>query len=89
MVGKMLETLGYSRQVNRKTNEDSRHPDRDGQFRHINRQLTALQATGQPVISVVPKERIHRRVQERRQRLPRRGAGAGISVKLWRSLTER
>jgi hypothetical protein len=56
-VGKMLETLGYSRQVNRKTKEGSRHPDRDGQFQHINRQVTALQAAGQPVISVDTKRR--------------------------------
>src|SRR4029077_16255976 len=34
-VGKMLITLGYSRQVNRKTKEGSHHPDRDGQFQHI------------------------------------------------------
>jgi Rhodopirellula transposase DDE domain len=30
-VAKMLTTLGYSRQVNRKTKEGSRHSDRDGQ----------------------------------------------------------
>ena len=56
-VGKMLMTLGYSRQVNRKTKEGSHHPDRDGQFQHINRQVTALQATGQPVISVDTKKK--------------------------------
>ena len=37
-VGKMLVALGYSRQLNRKTKEGSHHPDRDGQFQHINRQ---------------------------------------------------
>jgi len=51
-VGKMLIALGYSRQVNRKTKEGSHHPDRDGQFQHINRQVMATQAAGQPVISV-------------------------------------
>ena len=56
-VGKMLATLGYSRQVNRKTKEGSRHPDRDGQFQHINRQVTALQAASQPVISVDTKKK--------------------------------
>jgi Rhodopirellula transposase DDE domain len=56
-VGKMLGTLGYSRQVNRKTKEGSRHPDRDGQFQHINRQVMALQAAGQPVISVDTKKK--------------------------------
>jgi len=56
-VAKMLVTLGYSRQVNRKTKEGSRHPDRDGQFQHINRQVVALQAAGQPVISVDTKKK--------------------------------
>ena len=73
-VGKMLITLGYSRQVNRKTKEGSRHPDRDGQFHHINRQVVACQAAGQPAISVdTKKEGVDRRLQERRQRLPCRG----------------
>jgi len=56
-VAKMLTALGYSRQVNRKTKEGSRHPDRDGQFQHINRQVRALQAEGQPVISVDTKKK--------------------------------
>src|SRR5580704_16405876 len=45
-VGKMLTCLGYSRQVNRKTKEGSHHPDRDGQFQHINHQVMALQPAG-------------------------------------------
>jgi hypothetical protein len=56
-VGKMLLTLGYSRQVNRKTKEGSHHPDRDGQFQHINCQVLAVQAAGQPVISVDTKKK--------------------------------
>lgn len=56
-VGKMLLTLGYSRQVNRKTKEGSHHPDRDGQFLHINAQVLAAQAAGQPVISVDTKKK--------------------------------
>src|SRR5450432_1363345 len=56
-VGKMLLTLGYSRQVNRKTKEGSHHPDRDGQFQHINAQVLAVQAAGQPVISVDTKKK--------------------------------
>jgi hypothetical protein len=56
-VGKMLVSLGYSRQVNRKTKEGSRHPDRDGQFQHINCQVLAFQAAGQPVISVDTKKK--------------------------------
>jgi hypothetical protein len=56
-VAKMLVTLGYSRQVNRKTKEGSHHPDCDGQFQHINREVIALQAAGQPVISVDTKKK--------------------------------
>src|SRR6202521_3846044 len=55
-VGKMLVALGYSRQLNRKTKEGSHHPDRDGQFQHINRQVIASQAAGQPAISVDTKK---------------------------------
>jgi hypothetical protein len=56
-VAKMLTALGYCRQVNRKTKEGSRHPDCDGQFQHINSQGLALQADGQPVISVDTKKK--------------------------------
>jgi hypothetical protein len=40
---KLLERLHHRRQVNRKTKEGSRHPDRDAQFEHINKQVIALQ----------------------------------------------
>ena len=56
-VAKMLVTLGYSRQVNRKTKEGSHHADRDGQFQHIACQAIAFQAAGQPVISVDTKKK--------------------------------
>ena len=53
----LLEHLRYRRQVNRKTKEGSHHPDRDAQFEHINKQVVALQAAGQPVISVDTKKK--------------------------------
>jgi hypothetical protein len=56
-IPKLLECLGYRRQVNRKTKEGSHHPDRDAQFEHINRQVVILQAAGQPVISVDTKKK--------------------------------
>ena len=66
----LLEQLGYRRQVNRKTKEGGRHPDRDAQFEHINAQVEALQAAGQPVISVdTKKKELIGEFQERRQRL--------------------
>jgi len=36
-VGQLLRGLGYSLQSNRKTDEGHDHPDRDAQFRYINR----------------------------------------------------
>jgi hypothetical protein len=54
---RLLERLGYRRQVNRKSKEGGRHPDRDAQFEHINAQAEAHQAAGQPVISVDTKKK--------------------------------
>jgi hypothetical protein len=57
-VAKLLEEkLEYSRQVNRKTHEGANHPDRNGQFEHINAKVVAAQAAGQPVISVDTKKK--------------------------------
>jgi hypothetical protein len=56
-VDKELKKLGFSRQFNRKTNEGSRHPDRNAQFEHINNKVIAARAAGQPVISVDTKKK--------------------------------
>jgi transposase len=56
-VAKLLRRLGYSLQANRKTKEGSAHPDRDGQFRHINALATAALDAGQPLISVDTKKK--------------------------------
>jgi transposase len=56
-VAKLLRDLGYSLQANAKTREGTSHPDRDGQFRHINETVTATLAAGQPVISVDTKKK--------------------------------
>ena len=56
-IPKLLVELKYRRQVNRKTKEGSHHPDRDGQFEHINEQAVAFQAANQPVISVDTKKK--------------------------------
>jgi len=56
-IPQLLERLNYRRQVNRKTKEGSHHPDRDAQFEHINKQVMAFQAAGQPVISVDTKKK--------------------------------
>src|SRR5258707_3725758 len=56
-VKRLLPTLGYSRQSNRKADEGSKHPDRNAQFEHINARAIAAQAAGQPVISVDTKKK--------------------------------
>jgi len=57
LVGRLLRTLGFSLQANRKTLEGSAHPDRDAQFEHINGMIKRFQAAGQPAISVDTKKK--------------------------------
>src|SRR5579872_3955075 len=57
VVGELLHALGYSLQANSKVIEGKQHPDRDAQFRHINRRTKAMQRAGQPVISVDTKKK--------------------------------
>jgi hypothetical protein len=56
-VGQLLRGLGYSLQSNRKTEEGRDHPDRDAQFRYINRAVKRGVAAGTPVISVDTKKK--------------------------------
>src|SRR5450755_3238494 len=56
-VRQLLKEAGYSLQANRKTREGKSHPDRDAQFRHINRRVSAQQRQGQPTISVDTKKK--------------------------------
>lgn len=56
-VRRLLKEAGYSLQANRKTREGKSHPDRDAQFRYINRRVKAQQRRAQPVISVDTKKK--------------------------------
>jgi DDE family transposase len=56
-IPKLLDLVGYRRQVNRKPLEGSRNPDRDAQFEHINAAAIATQAAGDPVISIDTKKK--------------------------------
>jgi transposase len=56
-VDRLLRELGYSLRSNRKTEEGKQSPDRDAQFRWINRKVRLFQRRGQPVISVDAKQR--------------------------------
>jgi hypothetical protein len=53
----LLKEAGYSLQANRKTRGGESHPDRDAQFRYINRRVKAQQRQGQPAISVDTKKK--------------------------------
>lgn len=56
-VQRLLKEMGYSLQANRKTREGKEHPDRDGQFRHINRRVNSCKRLRQPAISVDTKKK--------------------------------
>ena len=57
LVLELLYAAGYSLQANRKNREGSNHPDRDAQFRYIQRKVRCFQAVAQPVISVDTKKK--------------------------------
>jgi len=57
LVGRLLKRLGFSLQANAKTREGANHPDRNAQFEHINAEVKAFQAAGEPVISVDTKKK--------------------------------
>ena len=57
LVGRLLRRLGFSLQANAKTREGASHPDRNAQFEHINAQIAAFQAAGEPAISVDTKKK--------------------------------
>ncbi len=56
-VNTLLQDLHYSLQANRKTQEGGQHPDRDAQFRYINRLTKVFQRGEQPVVSVDTKKK--------------------------------
>jgi transposase len=58
-VASLLDDLGYSLQGNQKTTEGSSHPDRDAQFKYIQRRVEEFQSRGQPVVSVDTKKKEH------------------------------
>ncbi len=56
-VRKVLKSLGYSLQGNRKTREGKDHPDRDVQFRHIQQRTLVAKRAGRAAISVDTKKK--------------------------------
>lgn len=57
-IGYMLQELGYSLQVNQKRNQVGKeHPDRNEQFKHIDRKASSFLTYGEPVISIDCKKK--------------------------------
>lgn len=56
-VARILKNQGYSLQSNKKMLSGKDHPDRDAQFKHINRLVTSFSQTNDPVISVDTKKK--------------------------------
>ena len=57
-VARLLHDAGYSLQALRKTREGQEdHPDRDAQFRYIQRRIREQQKAGQPLISIDCKKK--------------------------------
>jgi len=56
-VAQLLHQQNYSLQSNRKTEEGDDHPDRDAQFRHINKLVKRAMTAKEPVISVDTKKK--------------------------------
>jgi transposase len=57
LVARLLDSMGYSLQSNRKVNEGCNHPDRDEQFKFINNKVREFHNNRQPVISVDTKKK--------------------------------
>jgi len=56
-VGRILRSLGYSLQAPAKEKEGTQHPDRDAQFRYLNKQVGVFVNQAEPVISVDTKKK--------------------------------
>ena len=56
-IARMLRQEGYSLQAMAKVLEARQHPDRDGQFRHVNAMIRAFRAAGYPVVSADAKKK--------------------------------
>ena len=78
-VAQFLRDKGYSLQGNRKTEEGEDHPDRDAQFRHINREVRRAMAQGWPVISVdTKKKELIGNFENKGQQWRRKGTGERV-----------
>lgn len=56
-IARILRQQGYSLQSNKKMLSGKDHPDRDAQFKHINRLVASFSRTNDPIISVDTKKK--------------------------------
>ena len=57
LVRRLLHQMGYSLQAPAKQNEGTSHPDRDGQFRYLDKLIAERLDRGEPVVSVDTKKK--------------------------------
>ena len=78
-VAQLLRQMNDSLQSNRKTEEGNGHPDRDAQFRNINRRAQLALRQGQPVISVdTNKKELIGNLENKGRQGRRRGAAERV-----------
>ena len=76
-VADLLHQMGYCLQAPAKENEGAAHPDRDAQFVHLNPQVEAHLAAGEPIIGIDTKKEGDGRELEERRPGAATGQGAG------------
>lgn len=83
-IARMLRREGCSLQAMAKVLQGRQHPDRDGQFRHVNAMIRAFRAAGYPVVSADAENKgAARPVSPRRPRVAAgRGPGPGPRPRL-------
>ena len=88
-VARRLWEMGYSLQANVKTLEGPQHPDRDEQFRYINKLVSRFMRTKDPVLSVdTKKKELIGAFENRGRRWKRKGEPERVNVHDFPSMAE-
>jgi len=88
-VARRLWEMGYSLQANVKTLEGPQHPDRDEQFRYINKLVSRFLRTKDPVLSVdTKKKELIGAFENRGRKWKRKGEADRVSVHDFPSMAE-
>jgi transposase len=88
-IRRVLPTLGYSLRSNKKNIEGTSHPDRDGQFVHIQAQCQVFEEQGNPIISVdCKKKELLGNFKNQGREWQARGEDTGVNVYDFLSLAD-